>query len=138
MKEKIFRAIENIDEKTAKQLNILSLAYIGDTVYDLYIRSYLVKSEAGMVNKLNEMAAKTVNAAAQSKAYELLKEMFTQEEDDIFHRGRNAKSSVPKNMTVRDYRNATGLEAVIGYLYLTGQTQRLNAFFEIILNEFMR
>ena len=71
---------------------------------------------------------------AQAMAAEMLEPLFTEAEQDIYRRGRNAKSGVPKNMSVIDYRRATGLEAVIGYLYLTGQYARLEELFERIIN----
>ena len=121
-----------IDKKAARLKNPVVLAFIGDTVYDLFVRSMLVKASEEHVYALNKKARDFVNAEAQARAAEKLE--FTEEEEAIFKRARNAKvGSVAKNMSVTDYHKATGLEAVVGYLYLTGDTARLEALFERIL-----
>lgn len=128
--------LESIDEKEARMKNPLVLAYVGDTVYDLYIRTYSVKKSNASVYKLNCGVCGIVNARAQAKAAEMLKESFTEVEADIYRRGRNAKSgTTPKNMDIIDYRKATGLEAVFGYLFLTGQKERIEEFFIKILED---
>ena len=125
--------MEPITKAQARQKNPLVLAYIGDTVYDLFMRRQAVVSSESHVYELNKSVCAKVNAAAQSKA--VLQLELTEEENDIFRRGRNAKcGSVPKNMSVTDYHNATGLEAVIGYLSLTGEYDRLMELFERIMN----
>ena len=112
------------------------LAYLGDTVYDLFVRTALVKHSKMHVKELNLCAARIVNAHAQAEAAEWLKEKFTAQESEIYRRGRNARvGSVPKNMAVADYHKATGLEAVMGYLFLTGQQERLEQLMGAILED---
>lgn len=123
-----------LSEMDARFKNPLVLAFLGDTVYDLYIRTHIVKHSGACINTVHRAAVKWVNAHAQAQAAELLEPLFTEAEEDVYRRGRNAKSGVPKNMTVADYRRATGLEALVGYLYLTGQYERLDAFFERIIH----
>jgi len=129
-------ALEPLSDAEANALNPVALAYLGDTVYDLYIRAFLVKNKMGTVNALHCFASSTVNAKAQAEAAAVLLAYFTDEEKSIYKRGRNAKSGgVPKNMEVADYRKATGLEAVLGYLYATGQTARLQALMKIVVEK---
>lgn len=125
-----------LDEREARMKNPLVLAYIGDTVYDLYMRAEAVREKGGSVNMLHRLVCGKVNAKAQSLAAKALEAVFTEEEADVFRRGRNAKSgTTPKNMAIGDYHRATGLEAVVGYLFLTGKLDRLDAIFHIILGE---
>ena len=125
----------SISKDEARMKNPLVLAYVGDTVYDLYFRTMAAKRAGGTVNTLNREVSGRVNARAQAEAAAALE--LTEEEEYIFKRGRNAKpGTMPKNMTVSDYHKATGLEAVVGYLYLTGQTDRLNELFEKITEGF--
>lgn len=131
------RILEKIDGREAGLKNPIVLAYVGDTVYDLYVRTALVKRTQLHVNELNHRAAGVVNARAQALAAERLAEIFTEQEAEVFRRGRNAKvGSVPKNMEVADYHKATGLEAVMGYLFLTGQQERMDELMEAVLEQF--
>ncbi|MEY8381875.1 ribonuclease III domain-containing protein [Christensenellaceae bacterium 44-20] len=128
--------LEKIEDREAAQKNPIVLAYLGDTVYDLYVRTALVKRFGLHVNELNAKAAGIVNARAQAQASERLAGLFTQQEAEIFKRGRNAKvGSVPKNMEVADYHKATGLEALMGYLFLTGQHERLEQLMGAVLEQ---
>lgn len=121
-----------VDEKTARLKNPVVLAFIGDTVYDLFVRANLVKTSSEHVHALNKKARSFVNAEAQARFSEKIE--FTEDELSVFKRARNAKvGTTAKNMSVTDYHKATGLEAVIGYLYLTGQHERLEEIFERIL-----
>jgi ribonuclease-3 family protein len=129
-------SLEPLRENRIRELPILNLAYIGDTVYDLYIRSYLVKNNMGRVEQLHTLSSGVVNARSQAEAAELLMTEFTEREADVYRTGRNAKSTPPKNMSREDYSRATGLEAVIGYLYLLGGKDRLNELFSIIVHHF--
>ena len=109
-----------------RMLNPLVLAYIGDSVYDTFVRTLLVSGGHGQVAKLHKMSIEFVKAKAQADILERITEMLTSEEQDIVRRGRNTKSStIPKNAYISDYRYATGFEALIGFLYLTGQISRL-------------
>lgn len=115
-----------------KTYSPLVLAYIGDAVHELYVRERLV-AEANMpVNKLHMAATGYVSANAQFDAFHIIEGELTEEETAVFKRGRNAKSqSVPKNAELSHYRIATGFEALLGYLHISGQTERL----EFILKE---
>lgn len=104
----------------------LTLAYIGDAVYDLVIRTVVVERGNTSPNKLHKKAVTYVNAGIQARMIEALMEELTQEEQAVYKRGRNAKSyTTAKNATVMDYRKATGFEALCGYLYLTGKQERM-------------
>ncbi len=106
----------------------LTLAYIGDAVYDLVIRTMVVEQANRPVNALHRVATGYVNAQAQAKMIMALQDELTQEEAEVFRRGRNAKPhTVAKNAARADYHKATGFEAVMGYLYLTGQSERMLA-----------
>lgn len=126
-----------LSENRIRELPILNLAYIGDTVYDLYIRGYLVKNNMGRVDDLHSFASGVVNARAQAEAARLLIDGFSKREAEIFRAGKNAKSLPPKNMSREDYSLATGLEAVIGYLYLTGQKARMDELFCAVTDHFL-
>lgn len=104
----------------------LVLAYIGDAVYELVIRSLLVGRGNAQANRLHKEASTLVNAGAQSASLERIKEELTEEEMQVFKRGRNANSAtMAKHATMSDYRRATGFEALMGYLYLTGRMERI-------------
>ncbi len=109
-----------------KTYSPLTLAFIGDSIYDLIIRTCVVESGNAPVNKLHKRCSLLVQASAQAELYHMIKEQLTEEESFIFKRGRNAKSfTSAKNASVVEYRTATGLEALMGYLYLTDQMERL-------------
>ena len=104
----------------------LTLAYIGDAIYDLVIRTIVVERGNRPANKLHRKVVSYVNARVQARMIEALESELTQEEETVYHRGRNAKSyTVAKNATVIEYRKATGLEALCGYLYLQGRQERM-------------
>lgn len=117
-----------ITEKKPSQFSPLALAYIGDGVYDLYVRTRVIDENPNLpAHKLHLKTVKYVKAHAQSNSIEAMLEMLTEEETAVYKRGRNAKSAtVPKNADMADYRRATGFEALIGYTYLTQNTERLN------------
>jgi len=124
---------KNLSASDIRMYNPLVLAYIGDSVYDTFIRTMLVSGGSIQVNKLHKRAIKFVQAKAQAEITEELHDILTEEEQDIVRRGRNTKSgSVPKNADINDYRYATGFEALVGYLYLIGNTKRLIEIFELI------
>ncbi|MCI9436392.1 MAG: ribonuclease III [Lachnospiraceae bacterium] len=104
----------------------LTLAYIGDVVYDLIIRTTVVEKGNRPVNDLHRITVKHVSAPAQAKMVQALEGQLTEEEKAIFRRGKNSKPhTVAKNASVSDYLKATGFEAVIGYLYLTDDWERI-------------
>ena len=117
----------------AKQLSPLTLAFIGDTVYDLLVRESIVCDANRPVNDLHTQAVKSVKASAQSLAVKQIMPHLSEDELSVFKRGRNAKpGSVPKNANVGDYHKATGFEALVGYLYLKGEFDRLFAILSVI------
>lgn len=104
----------------------LALAFMGDSVYEIIIRSIVVQEANRPAGQLNKIKVKYVNAAAQAKIIEYIEPLLSDEESDVYKRGRNAKSATSaKNQSVNDYRKATGLEALCGYLYLKGDMNRL-------------
>lgn len=114
---------ENVDIRTYSPL---TLAYIGDAVYDQVIRSIVVLRGNRSVNGLHKITVQYVNARVQARMIEALEEELSEEERSVYLRGRNAKSyTTAKNASVSEYRKATGLEALLGYLYLQNNTDRL-------------
>ena len=105
----------------------LVLAYLGDTVYESYVREYLIRKNINKkVNDLHKSAIKYVNAKAQATVIHAIEEELTEDEERIYKRGRNQKSHTsPKNADIIDYKHATGFEALIGYLYLSEDNERL-------------
>lgn len=113
------------------QMSPLVWAYIGDAVYEKYIREYLVKNTKYKPHKLHMEATKYVKASAQADILKELEIQLTEEEQDIVRRARNTQNHhLPKNASVQEYMYATALEGLIGYLYLTGQETRLNEILE--------
>lgn len=125
----LLQAIKNTfecKEQDIRAYSPLTLAYIGDAIYDLVIRSVVVERANRSNNDLHKKTIKYVKAEAQSRMIEALKEELTGEEETVFKRGRNAKfHTAAKNASIGDYKKATGYEALLGYLYLTDQTDRL-------------
>lgn len=116
-------ACREIDIRTYSPL---ALAYIGDAVYDLVIRTVVVERGNTSANKLHHKTVTYVNARIQARMIEALMDELTEEEQTVYKRGRNAKSyTTAKNATVIEYRKATGFEALCGYLYLTGKQERM-------------
>lgn len=115
----------SIDE--ARRLNPLQLALVGDAVFEIYIRSYILSSNIELsAHKIHIKAIKYVKAKSQSIIIKEIEKDLNEEEIYIYKRGRNTKSAtIPKNANVIDYRNATGFEALLGYLYLIGDKERL-------------
>lgn len=114
-------------KKKARQLNPLTLAFIGDSVYSDAVRRYFVAEGLQNVNHLTRETSRIVKASAQAKAIHFLLPYLSEEEKRIVIRGRNTKSIPPKHADKTDYRFATGFEALLGYLSLTGQKKRLDA-----------
>jgi ribonuclease-3 family protein len=120
-------------EKNVNLLNPLIWAYVGDAVYEMYVRTYLISQGVKKPHDIHVESVKFVKAANQSKLLEILLNYLTEEEIEIVRRGRNAKSyHVPKNANVMDYRRATALEALFGYLYLNKRSERIDELFKII------
>ena len=117
--KKGFHEAFHLEEKDLRTYSPLTLAYIGDGVYELVIRTVLVKKGNCPVNQLHRKASSLVKAASQSAMMEFIEPMLTEEEHSVYRRGRNANSpTMAKHATMADYRRATGFEALMGYLYL--------------------
>lgn len=114
-----------------RRMGALELAYLGDTIHDFFVRSLLLRA-GGTVHRLHKNATRLVNATAQADILRALWPELTEEEQDVVRRGRNANAhhAPPKGASAADYRLATGLEALWGYLYLTGAEERLAALLE--------
>ena len=112
--------------KDIREFNPVVLAYVGDAVHTLYVRENLALTTDHKANKLHKITASEIKAVAQAVKADKILPMFTEAEKDVFMRARNAHTgSVAKNASIGEYKKATGFEAVIGYLYLTGQIERM-------------
>ena len=123
-----------MEELDVNQISPLVWAYIGDSVYEQYIRNYLVTNTKYKPHKLHVEATKFVKAAAQAKILQQLEKNLTEEEKEIVRRTRNTKNHhLPKNSNVQEYMYATAFEGLIGYLHLSKNTTRLNEILELSL-----
>ncbi|MCT4597211.1 MAG: ribonuclease III [Vallitalea sp.] len=121
-----FRKSLDIKEVNPRQYSPLVLAYIGDSVFDLIIKSKVVGDGNAPVNKLHRRTSSYVKASAQANTFRKIQNILTEEEMSIFKRGRNAKSgTVPKNADLIEYKVATGFEALIGFLFLENRFERI-------------
>lgn len=134
MGKNTFRDVNtNLSGEDIRMLSPLQLAYVGDSVYELLIRTYLLKKELS-VNELHKATIKYVKAKAQSDIIHKIGELLTEEEMTYVKKGRNAKSNTtPKNADLLDYKYATGFECLFGYLYLTNQDSRIGEIFKYII-----
>ena len=115
-----------MEEVDIREYSPLTLAYIGDCIYDLIIKSLVINAGNKQVNKLHQATSRLVQASTQSLMMRRMQEYLTEEEHAVYKRGRNAKSVSPaKNQSITDYRRATGFEALLGYLYLRKDYKRL-------------
>lgn len=121
--------IHNLFQISQKEINSyspLTLAYLGDAVFEIIIRTIIVEKKSGTVKSLHRQSSDLVNAKAQAELISRIMNTLTEQEISIYKRGRNAKShSVAKNADIHDYRSATGFETLMGYLYLNGEMERL-------------
>ncbi len=116
----------NLEEHDLRTYSPLTLAYLGDAVYEVIIRTIVVSNGNTQVNKLHKKSSELVKAQAQATIIKGLMDILTEEEMGYYKRGRNAKSyTSAKNATIADYRMATGFEALVGYLYLSNQSDRM-------------
>ena len=121
-----FKEAFHLQEVDARMYSPLVLAYVGDAVYEIMIRTKTVNGGNTQVNKLHKQSSNLVKAETQAKMIAALKEELTEEELAVYKRGRNAKSAtMAKNASMKDYRMATGFEALVGYLYLSEQFERM-------------
>ena len=122
---------EGIDSESLRMMGPLQLAYIGDSVYELFVRTMILSREEN-VNKLHKKAVMYVKANAQAASLQRLERVLTDEEKSIVRRGRNAKiNTSPKNADLSEYKRATGFESLIGYLFLSKKDKRLVELMEI-------
>ncbi|QTL99320.1 Mini-ribonuclease 3 [Iocasia frigidifontis] len=123
-----------MEEQEARLLSPGLLAYIGDSIYEVMARDYLLKKGYRSLNELHQYTVKIVNASAQAKALRKLEASLSKKELSIVRRGRNYKGgNIPANSSVIDYRMSTGLEALFGYHYLSGNYERLDFIWEKIV-----
>lgn len=126
MEESMIRQALQLQEIDVHSYSPLALAYIGDAVYEVLIRTKVMNQGNRQVSKMHKKSASLVKAQAQANMIRLLVEELSEEEMAIYKRGRNAKSAtIARNASMADYRMATGFEALVGYLYLTGRDDRL-------------
>lgn len=129
------RGTFEMQEVDIRTYSPLTLAYIGDCVYDLVIKSLIINRGNQPVNKLHKETSRLVQASAQSAMMRFMQEHLTEEEHGVYRRGRNAKSVSPaKNQSITDYRRATGFEALLGYLYLKKEYGRIVELIKIGLD----
>lgn len=125
-----------MQEVDVKTYSPLALAYIGDCVFDLVIKSLVINQGNKQVQKLHKETSQIVQAASQSKMMRVIQEHLTEEEHAVYKRGRNSKTVTPaKNQSVTDYRRATGFESLIGYLYLQKEWKRMLELIKMGLKE---
>ena len=130
-----YRTLFGLKKRNIREYSAMGFAYIGDAVYELIIRSYVLNLAGQPVEKLHRHTTRLVKADAQAAAYHALEDLLTEEEKGVFRRGRNAKSySRAKNASLSAYRTATGFESLMGWLYLTGQFDRLAVLAGFILD----
>jgi len=129
----MFNSIDKVERPSL--LPALTLAIIGDTVYDLYFKNRLITQKAMLCGKIHTEAVRFVKASAQAEAIKEIEPSLTEEEDAIYKRGRNAKSqSVPRHADLGDYHMATGFETLIGYLYLSERYERIDELLNTTFN----
>lgn len=127
-----FKEHMGLTKRDIRSYSPLALAYIGDAVYDLLIRTEVLAAGNCQVNKYHKQVSGIVKAEAQSRLVQKLLDELTPEEQDVYHRGRNANSyTKAKNASMGDYHRATGFEALLGYLYLTEQYPRITELIQI-------
>lgn len=127
----------NTDLKNVNQYSALTLAFIGDGVFDLMVREYFVSLANCPAGVLNEKKVKIVCCKAQAEISKLLLPILTEKEAEVYRRGRNAHVHAPKNSKLSDYHAATGLESLFGHLYLCGNIARIREIFDLIKQNYI-
>ena len=126
----------NMERDALLSLSTLGLAHLGDGVYELMVRSWLVLHGKAKAKDLHRATVQYVAAPAQAERFERIRPLLTEDESDVFRRGRNTDPhSIPKAASRVQYQTATGLEALFGWLYLQGRTDRLNELFSAMMEE---
>ncbi len=124
-----------LSKEEARSYSPAALAFFGDCAWEILVRRYILSGGNAPSGKLHDRSVEMVRASYQSAAADIIKDILTEEESDIFRRGRNASGiQVPKSSTASEYHRATGFEALFGYLFLIGEYNRANQLFEVILN----
>lgn len=127
---------EYLTEREVSTYSPLGLAFLGDSVYDTLVREYLLRIADTQVAKLHNMKVKLVCAEFQSEKYDVIAEVLDEKEFSVLKRGRNATgNTAPKHANPAQYRRATGLESLFGYLYLLGRNERIAELFDIIIKD---
>ena len=125
-----------IDSEILSKNNPLPLAFIGDSVHTLFVRKHILSSYGGKMNNYHSLAAKLCKASAQAQALKAIQPILTEEESDLVRRGRNCKPKhTAKNASTADYTLSTAFEALIGWLYVSGQEDRLNEILQLSIAE---
>ncbi len=123
----MFNILSTVSDREAKLISPVTLAFIGDAVYTLYVREKLALAADYNLGALQKMTSDSVSAHGQNELLQKISPLFNEDEADIFRRARNSKKGTrAKHATVAEYNNSTGVEAVLGYLYITGRYDRLN------------
>ena len=123
-------------EKEVNRISMLGLAHVGDGVYELLVRTWLCKNGHTAIHELHKLTVSYVKAPAQAAAVARISGALTAEETEVYKRGRNTKvHGIPKNAEISEYHAATGLEALFGWLWLLGRTDRINFLFDLIMEE---
>lgn len=123
-------------KENPRDVNALTLAYLGDAVFELEVRKRLYETGSHKVEKLHKRTTGIVNASSQSAFIGKLEQVLTEEEISVYHRGRNSKTlTAAKHQKITDYRRATGFEAVFGYLFLKGDTERIAELMDICFSD---
>ena len=131
----LFEMFKPVAEKDAGMMNVLQLAYIGDAVWEVFVRNDLIRKGLN-VHHMHSECIRRVSARAQAGFIRELEEKLSPEEAELVRRGRNAHSNTSaKNASIVDYRVATGFEALVGWLYVTGQLERMNDILQMALPE---
>ena len=125
--------LDFIDADEVKNLSPLVTAYIGDAYFHLYVRTRLL-TVTRRIQNLHDLSAEIVSAVAQAEAYQKIESQLTDEEREIFRRGRNAKSHAPRSATIAEYHASTGFESLLGELYLKKNFSRLNEICDLAFN----
>lgn len=120
-------------EVDINNISTLALAYLGDAVLEIKVREYTLKTNKIKMHALHQSSVSYVNARSQSMVYDKIQDDLTPEELNILKKGRNAKKNVPKNISVVDYRKSTGLEALLGYLYLLKKNKRIDEIVQRVI-----
>ena len=126
--------MQYIDKQKAKMYSALTLAFLGDSVFEILVRQKIVLMGDQKIDKLHNIKIGILCAKFQAKVVPTILELLTEEELTVFKRGRNSKCHAPKNTEIVEYRLATGLESLFGYLYLIGDEERINQLFSVIWN----